>query len=227
MENFVELTAAHLADACLRAKIELRCAALYPALAGTRMMGAVRPVRHYGSVDVFLEAIDAAAPGDALVVDNEGRRDEGCIGDLVALEALNAGIVGIVIWGCHRDTAEIRTIGLPVFSLGAIAAGPTRLEPRRSETFSSATVAGFSVSRADVVMGDDDGVLFIPKEKLAEIASAGNRIREVERGQAERARGGVALREQLRFAEYLQKRETDPDLTFRQHLQNIGGAIEE
>src|SRR5205823_14289002 len=61
-----------------------------------------------------------AAPGDVLVVDNGGRCDESCVGDLVVLEAQAAGLGGIVIWGLHRDTADIRAIGLPVFSLGAI-----------------------------------------------------------------------------------------------------------
>jgi len=222
-----ELTTAHLSDGCVRVRTQLRCAALHPIVAGSRFAGPVRPVKHYGSVDVFLEAIDSAPPGEVLVVDNEGRRDEGCIGDLIALEAANAGFLGIVIWGCHRDTADIRGIGLPVFSLGAMAAGPTRLEPRGDDTFTSARIGGFSVSQADVVVADDDGVLFIREAELPEIVRAGNRIREVERAQAERARAGQTLREQLGFAEFLRRRNADSNLTFRRHLQNIGGAIEE
>jgi regulator of RNase E activity RraA len=60
-----------------------------------------------------------ASPGKVLVVDNTGRRDEACIGDLIALETKMAGLAAIVIWGLHRDTPEILQIGLPVFSLGA------------------------------------------------------------------------------------------------------------
>lgn len=222
-----ELTTAHLADACMRVGVSLRCAALYPVAAGSRLAGPVRPVKHHGSVDVFLEAIDSALPGDVLVVDNGGRRDEGCIGDLIALEAANAGFSGVVIWGCHRDTAEIRAIGLPVFSLAAIAAGPTQLEARGPETFSSARVGGFSVSAADVVVADDDGVVFFPKGQLSEIVRAGSKIRDVERVQAERARTGIPLRKQLHFAEFINQRDSDPNLTFRRHLKNIGGAVEE
>jgi 4-hydroxy-4-methyl-2-oxoglutarate aldolase len=48
----------------------------------------------------------------------------------VALEAQAAGMEGMVIWGLHRDTADIRAIGLPVFSLGAIPTGPLRLDAR-------------------------------------------------------------------------------------------------
>jgi 4-hydroxy-4-methyl-2-oxoglutarate aldolase len=52
----------------------------------------VLPVRHYGSVDIFLEAIGAAEPGDILVIDNGGRMDEACIGDLAVLEVQAFGL---------------------------------------------------------------------------------------------------------------------------------------
>src|SRR5437899_4641583 len=85
--RFAALTTAHLADACIRAHVPVRCApasirALVP---GSRLVGRACPARHVGSVDVFLEAIEGSAPGDVLVVDNGGRLDESCVGDLVAL----------------------------------------------------------------------------------------------------------------------------------------------
>ena len=70
-----------------------------------------------------------------LVIDNDGRLDEGCIGDLVALECAAAGIAAVVVWGLHRDTAELRRIGLPVFSLGTLSAGPRREDPRPADAF--------------------------------------------------------------------------------------------
>ena len=57
-------------------------------------VGRVRHARHYGSVDVFLEAMEMASPGEVLVVDNAGRRDEACIGDLIALETKMEGLAG-------------------------------------------------------------------------------------------------------------------------------------
>jgi len=65
------------------------------------------PVRHMGSVDAFLSTLEGANTGDVLTIDNEGRRDEACIGDLIALEAAAAGLAGIVVWGLVRDTAEL------------------------------------------------------------------------------------------------------------------------
>ena len=128
--RFGALTTAHLADACLRARVPLRCAPLHAVTPGSRVAGRVTPARHVGSVDIFLEVLEGAGPGDVLVVDNGGRLDEACVGDLVVLEAQAAGLEGMVVWGLHRDTADIRAIGLPVFSLGAIPAGPQRLDTR-------------------------------------------------------------------------------------------------
>src|SRR5579872_4040186 len=99
--RFAALTTAHLADACLRARVPLRCALLHAVVPGSRLAGRVTPARHAGSVDIFLEALQGAAPGDVLVVDNGGRLDESCVGDLVVLEAHAAGLDGIVIWGLH------------------------------------------------------------------------------------------------------------------------------
>src|SRR5918996_1277469 len=130
-QRFATLTTAHVADACLRAQIPVRGApALLHAVEwGSRLAGRVSPARHVGSVDIFLEAVEGAAPGDVLVVDNGGRLDEACVGDLVALEAQAAGLEGLVIWGLHRDTADLRAVGLPVFSLGAIPTGPNASMP--------------------------------------------------------------------------------------------------
>ncbi|WP_309990892.1 hypothetical protein [Arthrobacter pascens] len=49
-------------------------------------------------------------------MDNEGRQDEACVGDLITLEASRAGLSGMPIWGLHRDTTELRTIRLPVLA---------------------------------------------------------------------------------------------------------------
>jgi len=65
-------------------------------------------------VDIFLEAIDAARRGDVLVVENGGRWDESCVGDLIALKAQACGLAGIIIWGAHRNTADLIRIGLSV-----------------------------------------------------------------------------------------------------------------
>ncbi|MEV6902502.1 RraA family protein [Amycolatopsis sp. NPDC051372] len=226
--RFETLTTAHLTDGCIRARLQVRCApAGTRAAIGGRVAGRVLPARHAGSVDVFLEALMSAAEGDVLVVDNGGRLDESCVGDLVAIEAATAGASGIVIWGLHRDTADLRAIGLPVFSLGSLPTGPLSLTDRAANALESARVGEWEVTSDDLVFGDDDGVVFMPAAEADDVFRLAESIRDTERRQAELIRGGKTLREQVRFAEFLRAREANPALTFREHLRAVGGAIEE
>jgi len=88
-DAFAELSTPLIADAALRLKIPLRISppGIRPVIDNQRLAGPALPARHFGSVDVFLEAMQGAQPGEVLVIDNGGRLDEGCIGDLTALEA--------------------------------------------------------------------------------------------------------------------------------------------
>lgn len=226
--TYLDLTTPHVADAIMRLGIPVRCAppSVRPVWKGTHVVGRVQPARHSGSVDVFLEALERGEPGDVLVVDNAGRDDEACVGDLIALEVKHAGLSGIVIWGLHRDTNELRSIRLPVFSQGALPVGPQRLDAQQPRSLTSAQVGDHLVTREDFVLGDDDGVLFLPLDRAGDIAELATTIRDTERSQAARMNLGTSFRSQARFPEYLAARDGE-GTTFRQHLRAIGGAIEE
>lgn len=219
------LTTAHVADGCLRVGVPVRCgpAGLRPLTPGTAFAGLAAPALHLGSVDRLLEAIDGAAEGDVLVVDDDGRLDEVCLGDLLVLEAAGAGLAGVVVWGLHRDTADLLRIGLPLVSLGALPTGPL---PQHVHRDRSVHVGEWPVAAGDLVVADDDGVVLVDAASAEAVLSAARAIRDAERAQAERIASGVALREQLRFGDHLAKRETDPTWTFRQHLREVGGEIE-
>jgi len=226
---FEGLSTPLLADACVRLGQPVRTAphGLRPIATEMRVAGRVLPARHAGSVDVFLEAFETAEPGDILVIDNGGRFDEACIGDLTVLEAHAAGVAGLVVWGLHRDTIELLEIGVPVFSLGTSPAGPRRVDPRHPDALRSARIGEWLVSAEDVVVGDADGVVFVPGARAAELLATARDIHERERHQADEVRAGRTLRRQLEFARYLATRTKDASYGFRQHLRSIGGAIEE
>lgn len=226
--RFATLTTAHIADGCIRAGVEVRCApftlqALEP---GSRMAGRALPARHSGSADIFLEAFERARDGDVLVVDNGGRTDEGCVGDLVAIEATGAGVSGILIWGLNRDTVDIRRIGLPVFSLGTLPTGPLQVSGRQTDALEAATVGEWTIGTGDIVFADDDGALFVPAARVGAVLDFAEAIRDTEQAQAARIESGDSLREQVRFAEYLSTRAENPGFTFRDHLRAVGGEIE-
>ena len=221
------LTTPHLADACVKLDVGLSILpGLAPVAPSMRVVGRAVPVVHRGSVDVFLEVLGTIEAGDVLVIDNQGRSDEGCIGDLVVREAQLAGAGGLCVFGSHRDTLEIEEIGLPVFSLGSIPVGPRRVDPREAEDLDRAFVGEVEVNRANVIAADRDGALAVPADRIDEVVAAAAVIAATERRQAQRMRAGESLRAQLDFEAYLKAREEDPALTFRTYLGTVGGAIE-
>lgn len=222
-ERMLDVYTPQVADACLRLEIPPRVAppGILPVVPDARIAGPAVPVRHYGSVDVFLEAMAGARPGDVLVIDNGGRQDEGCIGDLMVVEALHFKLAGMVVWGAHRDTAELERLALPVWSYGTTPAGPIRLEPREPQTFMSARFPSFSVTSDDVVFADRDGVVFAPAARLDDILRIAREVGLTERHWRERVAKGASLGELLHLSDFVARSRNEPTYTFRRHVRAI------
>jgi regulator of RNase E activity RraA len=221
-------TTPFIADACVQLSLPVRVGppgfrCNFP---GSKVGGRARPARHAGSTDVFLEAIAVAEQGDVLVIDNGGRTDEGCIGDLVVGEAFVSGIAATICWGTHRDTAAIHAIGARVWSLGTCPNGPLELRRRVATALEAANLGKITVTHDDYVFADDDGVVVVASADFARVAETARDIAAREGAQAERLLKGELLRAQFDLESYVAKRAADPDYTFRDHLKTFGGAIE-
>src|SRR6185436_3824983 len=164
-------TTPFIVDACVQLALPVRVGpyGLKPNVEGSKAAGPACPARHAGSTDVFLEAIAAATKGDVLVIDNGGRTDEGCIGDLVVGEAFMSGMAGTVCWGTHRDTTAILAFGAKVWSLGTCPNGPLELRKRIPTALEAANLGSVTVTKDDYVFADDDGVVVVATEDLERI----------------------------------------------------------
>jgi regulator of RNase E activity RraA len=222
-------TTPFIADACavLQLPIRLGPAHIKPIRPQMKVAGRACPAKHAGSTDVFLEAIAAAERGDVLVIDNVGRLDEGCIGDLVAGEAHVAGLAGIIVWGAHRDTFAIDALGIPVWSLGTCPAGPQEARSRTVHALEAASLGGHvTVTRDDFVFADIDGIVVVARADVGRVLTVARDIATREQAQAARLLAGERLQTQLQLARYVAKRQNDPSYTFRDHVKSLGGAIE-
>lgn len=217
-----------IADACVQLSLPVRVGppGMRCTVPGARIAGPVCPARHAGSTDVFLEAIASANPGDILVIDNGGRMDEGCIGDLVVGEAHMSRLAATLCWGAHRDTAAIRAMGAKVWSLGTCPNGPLELRARAGDALTQASFGTVTATSGDIVFADDDGVVFVGLTHLADVIETARDIAVREGAQAARLLKGELLRTQLDLKGYLAKRAANPAHTFRDHLKSFGGAIE-
>lgn len=113
------------------------------------------------------QAIYAASPGDVLVCDLHGYAKAGHFGDIMAAACTARGIAGLVMNGTCRDSEDIKKMGFPVFSLGYNPTGTVK--EGLAQMGIPIVVGGVLVRAGDIIMGDCDGVVVLPKENAGEV----------------------------------------------------------
>ena len=191
-----QVSTANLSDAWHR---QPSLPGIRPLLPGAHMCGPAITVRTYaGDWAKPVEAIDLCEPGDVLVVD-ACDATPAMWGELATHSAMVKGLAGLVVWGAIRDTPEITRLGFPAFSSKVCAhAG----EPKGfGEIGVPIVIAGQTVRPGDWIVGDDDGVMVLPREQAVELANRAMDVLEKEN----RLRGEIDAGKTLAEVAYLQK----------------------
>ncbi|HXH33758.1 MAG TPA: fumarylacetoacetate hydrolase family protein [Plantibacter sp.] len=178
---------AQVATATLSAKLRARgytevfVEGVHASRPGTRMVGVARTLRFVAyRPDLFAERgngfnaqkrlFDTVEQGEVIVIEARGERGTGTVGDVLALRAQQRGAAGVVTDGGIRDAEQVASFTLPTFSQGA---HPSVLGRRHVpwEIDVAITCGGATVLPGDVIVGDGDGVIAIPRALVAEVAA--------------------------------------------------------
>jgi 4-hydroxy-4-methyl-2-oxoglutarate aldolase len=180
---------------------------LRPLQTGARACG---PAVTCGSVDLTVKifAQSLVRSGDVFVLAAGGVRDYACLGELSANMLVQKGAAGAVVDGAVRDLTGIRDVGLPVF---ARTLTPHNYHYPFGRPYGSVNLpvvcAGIVVNPGDVVVADDDGVVIVPRQIAAEVATAAEKIEEHESGFRNAIRSGHltpdSFEQELRDAGYV------------------------
>lgn len=165
-----------------------------PRIAGRVVTVKLRPQEPGEELRVHLgaAAIQAAQPGDVIVVANDGRVEAAGWGGLLSLAATLRGVEGIIIDGAVRDVDDSRELGLPVFARASV---PTTGRGRVVEEASQVpvTIAGVEVRPNDLVIGDASGVVFVSADRATEVVTLARELTDQEARIAAELRLGRAV----------------------------------
>ena len=144
-----------------------------------------------GTVGDFL---DEVAPGDVVLIANDGRTDCTVWGDIMTQFALAQGIAGSVIDGVCRDVSKALGEGYPLFTRGRfMRTGKDRVEVVAVNQ--PVSIGGARACPRDIVVADANGVVVVPRERAREVAERARRIEQVEAQIREHLASGKSLKE--------------------------------
>ena len=158
---------------------------------GDRMVGRALTVQTTnGDWAKPVEAIDQAKEGDIIVID-VGGAPVAVWGELASNSAMMMGVKGVVIDGAIRDIDDIKALNFPAFARTAV---PNAGEPKGYGGIGiEITVGGQTVRTGDWIIGDESGLIVVPKEKAVEVANRALAVHENEDRTREEIRRGSTL----------------------------------
>jgi 4-hydroxy-4-methyl-2-oxoglutarate aldolase len=164
-----------------------------PVFSAARVAGSAVTVRCAPGDNLMIHAaIAVVQPGDVLVVSTTSESTDGMFGELLAESCLAHGVAGLVIDAGVRDTAEMTALGFPVWSKAISAQGTSKTRPGSVNV--PIVCAGTAVSPGDVIVGDADGVVVVPRESVAAVVTAvDQRLAKEERTRARLKAGELGL----------------------------------
>jgi 4-hydroxy-4-methyl-2-oxoglutarate aldolase len=177
-------------------------AAIKPAWPGATILGPALTVRTFPADNLMIhKAVTLAKPGDVLVVNAGGYTDYAVFGDLLGLSCKVHKIAGIVIDGATRDAEGLRAIGFPVFSRAILPAGPFKDSPGAINV--PVSCGGVPVHPGDIIVGDADGVMVVPRRHAADILTKSRAAVTKEQGMRARIQNGEYIYDILNLGEVL------------------------
>ncbi|HDQ08708.1 MAG TPA: bifunctional hexulose-6-phosphate synthase/ribonuclease regulator [Methanoculleus sp.] len=186
---FLSASAPNITDAMHR---KGAMAGLFSLCGGVRMAGPAVTVQTFGGDWAKpVEAIDVARPGEVIVIDNSSASDVAPWGELATLSCISRGLAGVVIDGAARDVDDIKKTGFPVF---ATATCPNAGEPKGlGEIGAEIRCCGQEVHTGDWIIGDESGVVVVPKARAYEVARRAVEVSKTEKRIREEIRRGDTL----------------------------------
>jgi 4-hydroxy-4-methyl-2-oxoglutarate aldolase len=153
-------------------KIGVLPSIIKPIASSFRCCGPALTVHSPGGDNLWLHrALDIAQPGDVLVVHVSGAFDHGYWGEIMTTMAKARGLAGLVIDGCVRDGVLLEQIGFPVFARGLCIRGTGKGYGAIGWLNAPVLVGDVTVSAGDLVVGDADGVVVVPRLRAAEVVA--------------------------------------------------------
>lgn len=174
--------------------------AIKPLAPGMHLCGPARTVTIMaGDNGAIHAAIRYLGQGDILVVDAGGIEDTAVWGEVMTRAAMHRGVGGLVVDGAIRDAAELRELGFAVFCRAVVPSGPHK---GWGGTIDGAIAcAGVPVSPGDLILGDDNGVVVVPRAEAAAVLEAARAALAREQATMQKIEAGQTTAELLGIAE--------------------------